>query len=501
MTVYFINEGLGTSNSGIEHAEFDRARLFRRHQVDFKIITSNYIPNLHSILPQFALSDSESINMFDYFQDALAISTNPMAIEDIDFGVDVELEKSDNVYIALIHGHIVGRIHVNTNEHVQSVEYFDGVGNLYKVVTVDSRGFASLVQYYSPDNQIEVEQWLSVSGVPILEKTYALSRTNKKVETWKLGNNLFRNIQELRLHFYNQLNAEGRNMFIMDRANVSEWQLAKLDKPAYKVFMLHNHQSSDAQNPNAELLNDNYEWTFNNLDKWDAVISATPQQTRDIKARWGGDNYYTIPVGVIPDISFMNEPIPMSKRKPHSMLVTARIAPEKGIDKIIEAVAIARKTIPDITLDVYGYVDHGNDNLAMRRITESLELLDDQNAVTLHGHTNDVHALHEQHQMYLIFSHMEGFNLALMEAQSAGMVGITNNVYYGPNELIQDGVNGYIVGYTDVKAFARKMIALCRNVDKLQELSDNAYRLSQRYSEDNVWQAWENVFKDFESGQ
>ena len=68
MTVYFINEGLGTSNSGIEHAEFDRARLFRRNQVDFKIVTSNYIPNLHSILPLFAISDNESMNMFDYLR-------------------------------------------------------------------------------------------------------------------------------------------------------------------------------------------------------------------------------------------------------------------------------------------------------------------------------------------------------------------------------------------------------------------------------------------------
>ena len=65
---------------------------------------------------------------------------------------------------------------------------------------------------------------------------------------------------------------------------------------------------------------------------------------------------------------------------------------------------------------------------------------------------------------------MEGFNLALMEAQSAGMVGITNDVYYGPNELIKDGINGYIVGYTDVEAFAQRMIELCQDEDKLQNM-------------------------------
>lgn len=499
MTVYFINEGLGTSNSGIEHAEFNRARLFRKNQVDFKIITSTYIPNLHNILPLFAISDKESMNMFDYFQDALEVQKKSVSIDMVDFGMDVELERSGNTYLAMIHGHILGRINVNDADEVLSVEYFDGIGNLYKVVIFDTRGFASLVQYYSPDNKIEVEIWLNTKGVPVIEKTYTLNRNGKASETWKLGTRLFNNIQELRLYFYNRLNASGKNMFIMDRANVCEWQLTQLDKPAYKVFMLHNHQSSDAQNPNAPLLNDNYEWTLANMDEWDAIVSATPQQTHDIQSRWGSEHkYYTIPVGVIPDIEFTNKHIPMRERKPHSMLVTARIAPEKGIDKMIEALAIARKTVPDITLDVFGYVDHGNDNLAMRRITDALELLDDKDAVTLHPHSKNVRLLHEQYQIYLIFSQMEGFNLALMEAQSAGMVGITNDVYYGPNELIKDGINGYIVGYTDVEAFAQRMVELCQDEDKLQNMSDNAYQLSERYSEANVWAAWQQLFNDFD---
>lgn len=499
MTVYFINEGLGTSNSGIEHAEFDRARLFRRNQVDFKIITSTYIPNLHNILPLFAISDKESMNMFDYFQDALDVQKKSISIDMVDFGIDVELERSGNTYLAMTNGHILGRIKVNNADEVTSVEYFDAVGNLYKVVIFDTRGFASLVQYYSPDNKIEVEIWLNTKGIPVIEKTYTLNRNGKASETWKLGTRLFNNIQELRLYFYNQLNASGKNMFIMDRANVCEWQLTQLDKPAYKVFMLHNHQSSDAQNPNAPLLNDNYEWTLANRDEWDAIVSATPQQTHDIQSRWGSEHkYYTIPVGVIPDMEFMNKHIPMRERKPHSMLVTARIAPEKGIDKMIEALAIARKTVPDITLDVFGYVDHGNDNLAMRRITDALELLDDKDVVTLHPHSKNVRLLHEQYQIYLIFSQMEGFNLALMEAQSAGMVGVTNDVYYGPNELIKDGINGYIVGYTDVEAFAQRMVELCQDEDKLQNMSDNAYQLSERYSEANVWAAWQQLFNDFD---
>ena len=54
--IYFINEGLNASNSGIEHAEFDRARLFRKAGIPFQLITTTYLPKLHSILPLFTLN-------------------------------------------------------------------------------------------------------------------------------------------------------------------------------------------------------------------------------------------------------------------------------------------------------------------------------------------------------------------------------------------------------------------------------------------------------------
>lgn len=499
MTIYFINEGLGKSNSGIEHAEFDRARLFRRNHIPFKLVTSSYIQKLHSILPMFALSDDESINMFDYFQKALHIKSKIITPQDVDFGMDVEAEKvSKTLYHVKFNEHFLGRIVVDIHNHVERVEYFDVFGNLYQVINYDSRGFKSLQQWYSPDNKVELEIWYDVSGKAVIEKVYGVNRANEQYSTWKVDGMIFDNIQDLRLYFYNCLNQNDKNMFIIDRANVSEWQLPQLDKPAYLVFMLHNHQSSDAQNPNAALLNDNYEWSLAHIRDWDAIVSATPQQTHDIETRWGKDlNTFTIPVGIIPDGKFLTPRIPMSDRKPHSMLVTARIASEKGIDKMIQALAIARKTIPDLTLDVYGYVDHSNQDLAMTNIKNAIKELDDEKAVVLHDHTTDVASLHEQYQVYLIFSQMEGFNLALMEAQSAGMVGLTNDVSYGPNELIKDGQNGYIVDYNDIQVYAKKMVDLFTNPDTLQAFSDKAYDLSNRYSDDSVMAKWKPVFDDF----
>ena len=117
---------------------------------------------------------------------------------------------------------------------------------------------------------------------------------------------------------------------------------------------------------------------------------------------------------------------------------------------------------------------------------------------TLHGHTNNVKALHQQAQVYLVYSQMEGFNLAMMEAQSVGMVGLTNDVNYGPNELVKDGQNGYIAPFDDVNAYAQKMVDLFSDDDKLQQLSDGAYELSNRYCDDAVLKAWNEVMQDYQ---
>ena len=73
----------------------------------------------------------------------------------------------------------------------------------------------------------------------------------------------------------------------------------------------------------------------------------------------------------------------------HSVLVTARVAPEKRIDHIIRAIGIARQTVPDITLDFYGYVDHRNDDSAQKAI----------NAAIKEYHMEE--AVHQLHQVFV----------------------------------------------------------------------------------------------------
>ncbi|MFC4652954.1 glycosyltransferase [Lactococcus nasutitermitis] len=514
--LFFINSTFNAKNSGIEHAQLKRADLFRKHGEPFKLVFREWNPQVHRYLANVGVSQEETLVMFDYFQKAEKVPETIIHVEDIDFGLtglSYVKQPGQLMYLVNQENRLVARVRYydeDEMERVSVVELFDGFGNLYRVDHYDFRGFMSLAQWYTPDNKIGTEVWYDINGKPVLETYNRFDANQKFIKTgWRLTKDngavyIFSNIDELTLYFFNCINEdywnpEKANIFILDRTHLGDWSLPELERPAYTVLHLHNSHAGDAQDPMHSVMNNFYEYGLTNANKYDAIVSATDKQTRDVKARFEPiTKLFTIPVGVNPDEVFAEDKIPMTSRKKHSVLMTCRIAPEKGVGKVAEAVGIAKAKIPDITLDAYGYIDHRDNDAAKKAIDSAIEKYGLQEAVHLHDYLEkeDVARVQREHQVYALMSIMEGFNLALMEAQSHGMVTVTNDVNYGPNDLVVNGENGYIVGFDGVEEMAEKFVELFEDDKELQTMSDKAYELSERFSEANVWKAWQELLKD-----
>ncbi len=55
-----------------------------------------------------------------------------------------------------------------------------------------------------------------------------------------------------------------------------------------------------------------------------------------------------------------------------------------------------------------------------------------------------------------------------------------------------------IVPYEDYQAMAEAMLKVLRDPELAQQYSTGAYDSSERYSEENVWQAWRSLLDDAE---
>ena len=510
---FFINASMPKQKSGIEHAELARFRLFNAHHVESRIVIRDWDPQLHVHAKEAGIADRQLIGMFDYFQEALDVPSKKIVTSELDFGVMnthvQHEERRDLVFTA--REQLVARVNLNNNRTVQSVELFDGFNNLFRVDHYDSRGFVSLSQWYTPDNKIGTETWQTPAGKTVLETFNKDDAVGKRQKSgWRLIDRdgtvrQFDTIERLTKHFFDLLNETfwsetTPNIFVLDRSHLGDWGLLHLKRPAYTVFYLHNSHASDSQDPMNAILNNFYEFGMHAMNGYDAVVSATHRQTRDVEARFSPQTkLFTIPVGIIPDHQLAEPRIPVAKRQFGKMVVFARIAWEKRLDDLVRAIGIVHRAIPAVSLDLYGYADP-SENFKARRAIEAVIKEDHlEEVVKFKGYTTDVAEVENHAMMYGLTSRMEGFNLGIMEAISHGLIGFTYDVNYGPNEIIEDGINGRIVANGDYKALAAAILDVLRDPELAQQYSTGAYDSAKRYSETNVWQAWQALLKDAQS--
>ncbi|MCM0582648.1 glycosyltransferase [Weissella diestrammenae] len=514
--IFHINATMPDHKSGIEHAEIKRFNLFKHFNVAQRLVLREWDPNGHVNVNAAGISDDELINMFDYFQGTAHVEAQQLTAEMLDFGVSqvsfVNEDEQSRFLVMSAQGQLVARVNYDKLRHqqVRSVELFDGYNNLFRVDHYDSRGFRSLLQWYSPDNKIELESWVTQDGTPVLEAYYKhtmADQTGLTKTSWHLHQvdgqvYQFDTIEALTTHFFDLINRDfwsidHPNIFILDRAHLGDEGLLRLKQPAYTVMHLHNSHAGDAQEPMHSILNNNYEYAMNALNQYDSVVSATPQQTRDVKARFVPTNaLFTIPVGIVDDALLNAKRVPVKARTFGKVIAFARIAWEKHLDDLVRAVGIVKKEFPEVTLDLYGYAD-GTDNFKARRAVEAaIAEYHLEDAVSMKGYTTDIDAVENDAMMYGLTSRMEGFNLAIMEAISHGLISFTYDVNYGPNEIVQDDVNGRIVPYENYQAMADAMLQVLRDEQLAQRYSDGAYDSAQRYSEKNVMAAWQALIDD-----
>lgn len=502
---FFINNAINKQNSGIEHAQIQRAKVFAEHDLDYRLIYMAWNPQMMRWLDRFGLDSQHCLTLFDYYQGTQVVDDQVVRPTDI-FLSDGETKfrkiKDQNCYEVIPGNPIMGRIRWygddNKEQRVSTVERFDIYGNLYRVDEYDWRGFLSRSQFYTPDNKIYMFVWFDLNGKPVITQNLHLNRDGQSVGgTWDLidryGYRYFYNsFEQVVNKFLNDLNdefwnKERPNFFVGDRMEGYEDAIVDLKRPAIKISHIHNSHASDVHDELHSLLNNYYEYDLYNKDQYDFYIAATHKQTNDMRQRFGlGKRIVTIPVGLTRPV----KQVSLSDRKKHSVLVTARRAEEKQIDKIIEAVGMAHKQIPDITLDVWGYRDSRNHDAAKKKIDAMIEKYDAKDYVSINNYNPDLDSQRDKHQVYMVFSTMEGFNIALMEAQNHGEIAVVNDVNYGPNELTVDGKNGYVVGYDDVKAASEKLVKIFSDDNLAQQLSNNAYELSKRYSSEEIYKAW-----------
>lgn len=188
-------------------------------------------------------------------------------------------------------------------------------------------------------------------------------------------------------------------------------------------------------------------------------------------------------------ITQIYNPLPFEKNSPivhkeHKVLALGRFAYQKGFDYLLRAWAIVEKKMPNWTLEIVG--DDGKDEAGLNELKNQLGL----EHVSLQLATKNVNAKYEEASIYALSSRFEGFPMVLLEATSMSLPIVAFDCKTGPNEIITDGENGFLVEPGNIEQFAEKLLLLMNNDELKTEMGRNAYESSKRFCIDKIVEQW-----------
>lgn len=234
------------------------------------------------------------------------------------------------------------------------------------------------------------------------------------------------------------------------------------------------------------------------LRRADRIVAATPAEYAQIQWLYGADmqNVVVIPPGV--DLSRFY-PIPADEAKEfigvqpcdRMILFVGRIEPLKGIDTLIQAIALMRQTsqMPVCLTVIGGDPDAGPESgsAEMARLQAMCRQFGVADLVTFLGKRSQdtLPYYYSAAEVVVVPSHYESFGMVALEAMACGTPVVASQVG-GLAFLVQDGITGFTVPVDDPQALCEDLAALIEDPELRREMGRKAAEFAREYG-------WEKI--------
>ncbi len=224
---------------------------------------------------------------------------------------------------------------------------------------------------------------------------------------------------------------------------------------------------------------------------WKRVISVS---------NWMGkvlaDEIKPLRLSVIPRGVDMNNIQDVQKNdKSLSLIFSGRLDEKKGLHICIDAVKVLRDNYPELSfhLNVFGAGDEGYVAQCLNKVIDhKLE-----EYITFNGKSENIsNEYAKSHILLMPTMATETFGRVVIEAMAHEVIVISSN-RYGPSEIIEDGVDGFLIDPLDSRKMSEIIYSMYRFVDKREEIAHNAkIKVLNKYNLDIINKQREKVLRE-----
>lgn len=223
---------------------------------------------------------------------------------------------------------------------------------------------------------------------------------------------------------------------------------------------------------------------YKNLKTFDNLIVLTESNKKAYSDCFDSDK-----INIIPNpIDTVNEFSKYNQRS-KKIISAGELIKRKGFDQIPYIYDYIFDLYPDWQWEIYGT---GIETKELEKIIEQKNM---SNNVLIKGFTENLHSKMEDSAIFVSTARSEAFGMVLIEAQNCNLPVISFKAQ-GPNEIVSNNINGYLLDQGDLKGMAMKLIELMQNTEKRIEFSNNAKINFTKYSDKNILSKWKKVFDD-----
>lgn len=208
--------------------------------------------------------------------------------------------------------------------------------------------------------------------------------------------------------------------------------------------------------------------------------------THEDKQSWqkmGFNNVEVIcnPLPFIPDT-----PSPLNTKR---IIAIGRHEWQKGFDQLVKIWSKIENNYPDWILTIVG---EGRKKAKLEKLISRLGIA---NRVELRSYTTDVPAEFQKSSVFTMTSNYEGVGMVMLEAMICGLPTVAYACKCGPRDVIQDGVNGFLVDFRDANQFANKLSTLLNSDELRHQMGSAAREHIKTFSIDTIMPKWINLFE------
>ena len=269
------------------------------------------------------------------------------------------------------------------------------------------------------------------------------------------------------------------NVIISTRDIFNNWLCEYAPSKVLKIGWEHNHYHNDYKYARDVIR------SAKRLDYF--VLVSQELKAFYMEKLKGTKCYCTYIPNVIDEI-----PVKSSSLTEERLISVGRLSEEKGYHDLLKIFYLLSKEHKNWHLDIIG---DGIQKPKLERYIKTHKLEDN---VTLHGFQPKeyINKMFNKSSLYIMTSHTESFGIVLIEAMAYGIPCIAFDSAEGAREIINSGMNGFLIKHRNYSAMIKKIEDLMADKEKRLALGKAAKESVKKYASCNVKEQWFELIEE-----